>query len=126
MVLQRLLGVALLGAALLLPAAPAAAADDVRSLLGQGWTYLEAGSLRKAEEAFMGAFDTPEGRNTAEVYYAVAAIWWERRNAMASYMWLSDAQKASRDSYTWNGGPDSEWDRRIGSRRRFKIGRAHV
>ncbi|MCP4870597.1 MAG: hypothetical protein GY898_17990 [Proteobacteria bacterium] len=117
--LQRLLGVALLGAALLLPAAPAAAADDVRSLLGQGWTYLEAGSLRKAEEAFMGAFDTPEGRNTAEVYYAVAAIWWERRNAMASYMWLSDAQKASRDSYTWNGGPDSEWDRRIGSRRRF-------
>lgn len=116
---MRVLCAALLGAALMLPSAPAAAADDVRRLLGQGWTYLEAGNLRKAEESFMAAFDTPDGRNTAEVYYAVAAIWWERRNAMASYMWLSDAQKASRDSYTWSGGPDMEWDRRIGSRRRF-------
>ena len=94
-------------------------ADMTRTLLGQGWTYMEAGSLRQAEEAFTAAFDTPTGRNTAQVYYAIAAVWWERRNAMASYMWLSDAYKASRDSYTWQGGEDQEWDRRIGSRRRY-------
>ena len=117
--LPRLLAGAAICAALLLLPAPPAAAADVKTLVGQGWTYMEAGSLRQAEEALMAAFDTPEGRNTAEVYYAVAAVWWERRNAMAAYMWLSDAQKASRDSFTWNGGPDHEWDRRIGSRRRF-------
>ena len=93
--------------------------DELRSLIGQGWVYMEAGSLRQAEDAFTAAFETPQGRNTAEVYYAIAGVWWERRNAMAAYMWLSDATKAARDSYSWDGGPDREWDRRIGGRKRY-------
>lgn len=93
--------------------------DELRSLIGQGWVYMEAGSLRQAEESFTAAFGTPQGRNTAEVYYAIAGIWWERRNAMAAYMWLSDAEKAARDSYSWDGGPGKEWDRRIAGRKRY-------
>ncbi len=91
----------------------------VRQLLGQGWTFLEAGNLRKAEESFAAAFEDPVGRSSAEVYYAVAAVWWERRNAMAAYMWLSDAGKAGKESLTWDGGPGGEWDQRIESRRRY-------
>jgi len=103
------------------PSGPASADDSsaVRGQLAQGWTYLEAGSLGQAEAAFKKAFDTNVGKETAEVYYGVAAVWWERRNAMAAYMWLSDAVKASRDSYSWNGGSNQEWDRRSDSRRRF-------
>jgi hypothetical protein len=93
--------------------------DELRSLLRSGWTYKEAGSLRQAEESFTAALETPAGRNSAEVYYAIAALWWERRNAMAAYMWLSDAEKASRDSYAWDSGPDGEWDHRIEARRRY-------
>ena len=93
--------------------------DELRGLVGQGWIYMEAGSLRQAEEAFTAAFQTQAGRNTAEVYYAIAGVWWERRNAMAAYMWLSDAEKAARDSYSWNGGPEQEWDQRIGGRKRY-------
>jgi hypothetical protein len=120
---QRLvpLSVVLVGlAALLVLALPAPAqAQAYRSLLGQGWTYVEAGNYRKAEEAFKAAFATPEGKNAAEVYYAIAALWWERRNAMASYMWLSDADKAARSSFNWDGGPDGEWDQRIEQRRTY-------
>lgn len=106
---------------MLATAVPASAQGPgkVRQLLGQGWTYLEAGNLRKAEESFTAAFEDPVGRNTAEVYYAIAAVWWERRNAMAAYMWLGDAGKASKDSFTWDGGPDNEWSGRIDARRRY-------
>lgn len=112
---------ALLGlAALLWCALPGAAeAQQYRSLLGQGWTYIEAGNYRKAELAFKEAFATQEGKNAAEVYYAIAALWWERRNAMASYMWLSDAEKAARNSFNWDGGPEGEWDQRIEQRRTY-------
>jgi len=96
-----------------------AEAQAYRSLLGAGWTFMEAGNFRKAEESFKAAFATPEGKNAAEVYYAIAALWWERRNAMASYMWLSDAEKASRGSFNWDGGPDGEWDQRIEQRRGY-------
>ena len=96
-----------------------AQAQAYRGLVGQGWTYMEAGNFRKAEEAFKAAFETQEGKNAAEVYYAVAALWWERRNAMAAYMWLSDAEKASRSSFSWVPGPDSVWDQRIAKRREF-------
>ncbi|MBJ96107.1 MAG: hypothetical protein CMP23_16715 [Rickettsiales bacterium] len=94
-------------------------AQEVRRLLANGWTFLEARDMRKAEEAFAAAFDTQLGRNTAETYYAIAAVWWERRNAMAAYMWLSDGVKASRESFSWDGGQGREWDRRIGGRKRF-------
>jgi len=93
--------------------------QDMRLLLGQGWTFMEHGNLAQAEAAFSDAFATATGPNTAEVYYATAAVWWERRNAMAAYMWLSDATRAAKKSYTWDGGPDHDWDRRIAARRRF-------
>ena len=117
--MHRLLSALFLG--LLLAPAPgfSQGSGDVRQQLGQGWTFLEAGNLRKAEEAFSAAFEDPVGRSTAEVYYAIAAVWWERRNAMAAYMWLADAQKASKDSFTWDGGPSGEWDQRIVGRRRY-------
>ena len=92
---------------------------EVRSLLARGWTFLENGDMRQAEESFSAAFDTQVGRSTAETYYAIAAIWWERRNAMAAYMWLSDGVKTARESYSWDGGQGQEWDRRIGGRKRF-------
>ena len=116
------LAAAVLALLFCLPAPGSAQAQqptELRARIGQGWIYMEAGSLRQAEQAFSAAFETPAGRNTAEVYYAIAGIWWERRNAMAAYMWLSDAEKAARDSYTWDGGPDREWDRRIGGRKRY-------
>lgn len=91
----------------------------MRLLLGQGWTFMEHGNLVQADAAFSDAFATATGPNTAEVYYATAAVWWERRNAMAAYMWLSDAARAAKKSYTWDGGPDHDWDRRIAARRRF-------
>jgi len=113
----------LLGAMLLAIPAGAALADDreeARSLLARGWTFMEAGDMNKADDAFNAAFKNTEvGRNSAETYYAIAAIWWERRNAMAAYMWLSDGVKAARESYSWDGGPSQEWDRRIGGRKRF-------
>ena len=91
-----------------------------RAALGQGWTYLEkAGNLRMAEERFTAAYNSPEGKNTAEVYYSLAAVWWERRNAMAAYMWLSNAVKTAQSSHLWDGGPDHEWDRRIAGRLRY-------
>jgi len=116
----RLPPIAVLGLVLALPlAAQAAGPDDVRQQLGQGWTFLEAGSLSQAEDAFTRAFEDPVGRNTAEVYYAISAVWWERRNAMAAYLWLSDAIKAKKDSFTWDGGPDGDWDDRLQARLRF-------
>lgn len=109
---------ALLGLVVLLWAAPVQA-QAYRGKIAQGWTFMEAGNFRKAEEAFKAAFATQEGKNAAETYYAIAALWWERRNAMAAYMWLSDAEKASRNSFSWDGGPDGEWDSRIAQRRAF-------
>ena len=111
-------------AALVLPMAllcapPPADAQDYRGMVGRGWTYMEAGNFRKAEEAFKAAFATQDGKNAAEVYYAIAALWWERRNAMAAWMWLSDADKASKSSFTWDSGPDGVWDQRIAKRREY-------
>jgi hypothetical protein len=118
-VIRRLLP-ALLAGILLLPAPGyGQGVSKVRQLLGQGWTFLEAGNLTRAEAAFTAAFEDPVGRNSAEVYYAIAAVWWERRNAMAAYMWLSDSSKARKDSFTWDGGPGDEWDQRIDARQRY-------
>ena len=110
---------ALVLSGLQVPEALADESAEVRTLLARGWTFLENGDMRQAEEAFSSAFDTQVGRNTAETYYAIAAIWWERRNAMAAYMWLSDGVKTARESYSWDGGEGQEWDRRIGGRKRF-------
>lgn len=111
---------ALLALPMVLLVAPATAdAQEYRGLVGRGWTFMEAGNFRKAEESFKEAFETQEGKNAAEVYYAIAALWWERRNAMAAWMWLSDAEKASKSSFTWDPGPDGVWDQRIAKRREY-------
>lgn len=108
----------LLVVGLVVPAA--AQAPDLRRSMSQGWTFLEqAGNLRQAEASFQAAFDQPAGKDTAEVYYGMAAVWWERRNAMATWQWLSNAVAAAKASRTWDGGPEGEFDRRIHSRLRF-------
>ncbi len=87
--------------------------------LAAGWTFLNAGSLPKAEEAFTEAFETKVGKDRAEVYYSLSAVWWERRNARAAYLWLQDAEAARKQSWYWDGGEDGEWDRRISGRLRY-------
>ena len=50
---------ALLGLALAWCGAPSSAeAQNYRGLIAQGWTFMEAGNFRKAEESFKGAFAT--------------------------------------------------------------------
>lgn len=95
-------------------------APELRRSLAQGWTFLEqAGNLRQAESSFQAAYDQAGGKDTAEVYYGMAAVWWERRNAMATWQWLHNAVLAARTSRTWDGGPEGEYDQRIASRLRF-------
>ena len=94
-------------------------AQLVRQKLSEGWTYLEAGSLPKAEAAFTAAYETRVGKDRADVYYSLSAVWWERRNAMASYSWLREAEAAAKSSWYWDGGEDGEWDRRIQGRLRY-------
>lgn len=108
--------------ATLLGAAPALAAEgheasaEASRQLGQGWTWLQAGNLRKAEETFRALADTPEGTNNAEVHYAMAAVWWERHDARAAWSWLKQGQDAALGSHTWNPGVDGRWSRRIDER----------
>ncbi len=110
---------------LLLPGRTAAdepSDEEVRLVvekLAAGWAFLEAGGLVKAEAMFTEAYETRAGKDRADVYYSLAAVWWERRNAMASYSWLKEAEDARKASWYWDGGEDGEWDRRIRGRIRY-------
>ena len=84
--------------------------------LGQGWTWLEAGNLRKAEDTFRALADSPEGRNLAEAHYAMSVVWWERGDARAAWSWLVQARDAALGSHEWNPGVDGRWSRRIEER----------
>jgi len=84
--------------------------------LGQGWTWLQAGNLRKAEDTFRALADTPEGQNLAEVHYAMSVVWWERHDARASWSWLKQGQDAALGSHEWNPGEGGRWSRRIDER----------
>lgn len=89
-------------------------------LLGAGWAFLESRSLRKAEEAFSEALRLPAGKGKGEVYYALAALWWEKRNALASYNWLKEGMTVrQQESWRWDAGEDGGWDRRIDGRVRY-------
>lgn len=100
----------------LLLALPAAAqADKFTPKLGQAWTWMEAGALDKADAAFKEVMADPEGRNLAEAHFGLAAVWWQKRNAMASYQRLAQA-KAMSGQLGWMAGPDDMWDRRIEKR----------
>lgn len=99
--------------------APSAEQVEVTQLVAAGWAFLSAGSLVKAEDAFTRAWEKRPGKDRAEVYYALSAVWWERRNAMASYSWLHEAQEAKKNSWYWDAGDDGSWDRRITGRIRY-------
>ena len=104
---------------ILFAAAPAHAGEgrqpsaEASRQLGQGWTWLEAGNLRKAEDTFRALADTPEGRNLAEVHYAMSVVWWERGDARAAWSWLKQATDNALGSHDWNPGVDGRWSRRI-------------
>lgn len=118
-----LLGLALLGpgraAASDTDEEPSPEQQEVTRLVAAGWAFLHAGSLVKAEDAFTKAYENRAGKDRAEVYYALSAVWWERRNAMASYAWLREAEEAQKNSWYWDGGEDGGWDRRISGRLRY-------
>jgi len=84
-----------------------------------GWSFFDAGNLSGAQEAFEEALDSEQGRSTAEVHYALSAVWWQRRNAFASHSRLEEALRLREQAWTWDGGDDAEWDRRIESRLRY-------
>lgn len=114
-------GLAVLLAVLLLPGLAAAGeghepSAEASRQLGQGWTWLEAGNLRKAEDTFRALADTPEGRLNAEVHYAMSVVWWERGDARAAWSWLKQGQDAALGSHDWNPGIDGRWSRRIDER----------
>ena len=126
--LSRLLALPALVAVLLLASAAAAQAPadvppsedpEVVELLANGWHYMEASQLSKAEEAFNRVMAHPRGRSVAEVHFALAAVWWNRGNAMASYLRLQEAQRAAASDFAWDPGEDEEWDRRIAVRMDF-------
>jgi len=114
----------LVALALLLAPAPAQGAraelpPELVDVVGQGWIFLESGNLEKALGRFTDAYETDVGKDYAEVYYSLAMVWWERRNALASLRWLDEAVKARKDRFTWKRGPNKDWDRRIDGRRRY-------
>ncbi len=123
---------ALLAAAFLLVPATALAGEgheasaEASRQLGQGWTWMQAGNLRKAEDIFRALADTPEGANNAEVHYAMSVVWWERHDARASWSWLKQAQDAALGSHTWNPGEDGHWSRRIDERLKYIASRFSV
>jgi hypothetical protein len=64
------------------------------------------------------SYETETGKDYAEVYYSLAMVWWERRNALASLRWLDEAVKA-REDFNWRRGFNRDWDGRIDGRRRY-------
>jgi len=120
----RLLLLLFAASAMLLVPAPARGAraelpPELVDVVGQGWIFLESGNLDKALQRFTDAYESDVGKDYAEVYYSLAMVWWERRNALASLRWLDEAIKARKDRFTWKRGLNKDWDRRIDGRRRY-------
>ena len=86
--------------------------------LRQAWIWMEAGALDKADSTFKEVVADQQGRFLAEAYFGLAAVWWQKRNAMASYQRLLDA-KQMRGNLGWDGGKDDTWDTRIDQRMRY-------
>ncbi len=106
--------------AVALPASAAAQMTEAQRnhKLGQAWQWMEAGSLDKADAAFKEVLADPQGKMLAEVHYGVAAVWWQKRNAMAAYQRLVEAA-AQANSPGWDAGEGKLWDARIKSRVAF-------
>lgn len=103
--------------ALLIPAAAQARmTKEERNLkLSQAWQWMEAGSLDKADAAFKEVLADEQGHLIAEVHYGLAAVWWQKRNAMASYQRLVEAEMLI-GSYQWDAGEGDSWNGRIRAR----------
>jgi len=109
----------LLAALLLLaPAGAWAQGKDFTNKLSQAWTWMEAGALDRADGAFKEVVADQDGRLLAEAYFGLAAVWWQKRNAMASYQRLLEA-KDLRGTMGWNAGKGGTWDQRIDSRMNY-------
>ncbi len=104
-------------AALVLPAtASAQMTVEERNLkLAQAWQWMEAGSLDKADAAYKEVLADPNGQLLAEVHYGLAAVWWQKRNAMAAYQRLLEAS-AQENTPGWDAGEGNLWNSRIRSR----------
>lgn len=102
---------------LLVPAlAQAQMTPEQRNLkLSQAWQWMEAGSLDKADTAFKEVLADDQGHLIAEVHYGLAAVWWQKRNAMASYQRLVEATQLM-GAFNWDAGEGNLWDARIKSR----------
>ncbi|GEM_PF-2221608 len=92
---------------------------SIHAEVNQAWVYLEAGDHNRAEALMKKAYAEEKwGPVNAELYFLLSAIFWERRNAMAAYQWLSDGVKARTErAYAWE--PGDGWDARIDKRKRF-------
>ncbi len=116
--MKRLVVLAALGALLAAPAAHAQQASEHQEV-NQAWVFIEAGNFTKAEATLKAAYaDTRWGPVNAELLFALSAIFWEKRNAMASYQWLAEAAETRAERhYDWE--PGDGWDARIDKRKRF-------
>ena len=103
---------------LILPGTSFAQTSDFTPLLGKAWTWMEAGALDRADAAFKEVVADPKGRMVAEAYFGLAAVWWQKRNALASYQRLMEAQQLSKNM-GWDAGKDGNWDQRIEQRVRY-------
>ncbi|MCO4771561.1 MAG: hypothetical protein KDA24_16125 [Deltaproteobacteria bacterium] len=116
--LLSLVAVACLGALFLTPLTAQAADKDFAQTMGQAWTWMEAGALDRADGAFKEVVADPKGRLLAEAYFGLAAVWWQKRNAMASYQRLLEAHDM-RSTMGWDAGDGNTWDQRIDSRMKY-------
>lgn len=101
----------------LLFALPASADEPV--VVGRAWQWLEMGRTTEARAELQRLLATEEGARTAEVYYGLAAVAWEERDARAAWQALVAAHRGAAESSTWNPGPDGVWQRRIDERLRY-------
>lgn len=100
------------------PATALGQGTDFTNKLSQAWTWMEAGALDRADGAFKEVVADQDGRLLAEAYFGLAAVWWQKRNAMASYQRLLEA-KDLRGQMGWNAGKGDTWDQRIDSRMNY-------
>jgi hypothetical protein len=116
--MSRLLCLLTLTLTLALPGVSRAEETDWAPVLGKAWTWMEAGALDRADAAFKEVVADPKGRLVAEAYFGLAAVWWQKRNAMASYQRLLEAKSLS-NSIGWDAGEGGTWDGRIASRMEY-------
>lgn len=95
------------------------ASPELQRGLGEAWAVFDSGSYTRAEALYSALLSTDEGRDHAEVYYGLALIAWEKRDALAARGWLWAAHRGMLESGSWNPGVGQRWQRRIEERLGF-------